>query len=376
MVFEDTSSGHEKRANQVRLIAERQSILAAEFDQTHDLLTSRLDDPPTPSSVGEAPPDEATFRAEGVKAIRDIALARKEAITTLGDIITSEEASGRIAVSAAAKEANGRVVWQSYFGLQIMATVGAIIGAIWIISVSIEEQTSRPVRGRGTVDRHDRKAYGSYVPFLVLAVWMSFVLVWWLAEVVFYKVFDDWNFAASERNGVLRLLPSIQDNATDFIARYLWPTTSRLVEIGITLLIVAAVLLVSAVSWTVVQRPEDVDRRLKPDDVEQKNREYDEFLTRCFERLRVAVFIGGFMLVVCVLQVNARYTWFLTVVPGDEEGQTLHATLAAMASQLGLSYGLIFTSFLAAAYLPAYVVLMDSKSIGCTDCRRIAYGSL
>ena len=91
------------------------------------------------------------------------------------------------------------------------------------------------------------------------------------------------------------LIPPFEDNLSRYAKELLMPGIAGLVKVANILLgWVGIPLLVLAVSSTLLQRPEERNGRTKPLLGEPLARDfYQEFLTRCFERLKVAVYVGS-----------------------------------------------------------------------------------
>ena len=88
---------------------------------------------------------------------------------------------------------------------------------------------------------------------------------------------------------------------------------------------------------------------------------YERFLRRCFQRLNVCIYIGATLMVVCVVHLNAQYSWVSALLDPsatDEPWKTaLPAAISGFADEISFQYGLAFSTVLVALFLPSWVIL-------------------
>jgi hypothetical protein len=242
-------------------------------------------------------------------------------------------------------------------GLQIIITVGAIAAACWIIVTSVEEQSSTPVPGGA-----QRESYMSPLAKSSVLAIAVIVLCYFLLSFLSSIAFGEYIVSPP----LFPLIPAVRDNFSNYIGQFLVPGVDNLIGFSNILLTAGGIILVVAVSSTLLQHPTDKQARTNPANDPQN--EYPDFLTRCFERLTVAVYIGAITLVVCVAQLNARYAWPASLIPvaddTDPLGQ-LSKMIGELSGQLGLEYGLAFTVVLVAMYLPTLESCCDRSRRWC-----------
>jgi hypothetical protein len=256
-------------------------------------------------------------------------------------------------LAAVSREAKARITWIGAICLQIVITFAAIAGSIWIISTSVEEQSAMPAP--------QQQAPESYLIYLLIFVLVAIIALLLISLIV------DFSYELLINNSLLPppfwpLFPAIEDNLSRYVKELLMPGVAGLVKVANNLFSwVGIPLLVLAVSSTLLQRPEERDSRKRRLPARPHARDfYQEFLTRCFERLKVALYVGAIMLVVYVTQLNAWYAWPVSLLSPAADTEPLGRfgkAIADLSSQLGLEYGLVFTVLLAAIYLPALVIL-------------------
>jgi hypothetical protein len=173
-----------------------------------------------------------------------------------------------------------------------------------------------------------------------------------------------------------------QDAITTFIfgasptpAGHLLPNAQPMLERANWLILFAILALACAVSATLYQRPFQVlqlDTPRDPAEVAAALRDpkepkptpqkpYDRVLVRCFQRLNLCVYIGATLLVICVINISARYSWiasFLDPAEADEPWKSaLPNAINGLAEELALQYGLGFTTLLLGLLIPTWVIL-------------------
>ena len=282
-------------------------------------------------------------------------MAYTDLTASLKNIISLEEQNRWATLIASSREAKSRVIWTGAIGLQIVITVAAIAGAIWVIVTSVEEQSAA---------RSPGAAVGVSAPPSHLRQLGKFAIVMTVATVIAYVVFEFFYGLAFSEYVVAPpkwpIIPSFNDNFSKYINEYIMPGVSGLIGVANILLGIGGIILIVAVSATLLQRPTDKTDRTKPPPAAGTNDVYQEFLTRCFERLKITVYIGAILLIVCVAQINAWYAWPASLIPFAAETEPLGQLSKALnetSGQLSLEYGLAFTLVLIAMYLPALVIL-------------------
>jgi hypothetical protein len=267
--------------------------------------------------------------------------------TSLKALAPLEEQARWGKATAASREAKARVTWTGAIGLQIVMTVVAIAGALWIIGTSVEEQSAIPSPGVAAP-----KNWLICLSIFAGAGAVGAIFVYGIFQFLYELVISRYLIPPS----IWPIIPPFKDNISKYISEFLMPGADRLIWFANLLLSIGGVALLVGVSSTLLQRPDDKANRIDAPPDAGSSDPYQEFLTRCFERLRVAIYLG----VVCVAQVSSWYAWPVSLIPmaADTEplGQ-LNKVINELAGQLGLEYGLAFTVVLIAIYVPAMVIL-------------------
>lgn len=249
------------------------------------------------------------------------------------------------------KEAKARLLWLSSFGTKLAVCIAAIFGLLWVLAAEVEDYWfDKDWRLQGWAVT----GLSALVACTVLSVAAIYLAVFaGLQRFVFSglrgpPLFGGWFHAFS-------------DTVLDF-SETLMPAGHRLVAFSDTLVTGVTLALGLAVTMTLFQHPTQALRRTS----EQRDPPYEEFLIRCFQRLMVCIYTGAALLVVCIGEIGARYSWPAALIgqPGvavsadlDQAYKQLVDSFGQLAAQFQLGYGLLFTLFLAALFFPAWTIL-------------------
>jgi hypothetical protein len=241
-------------------------------------------------------------------------------------------------IKAAGSELKARLAWIISYASQLLATFAAIVITFWIIAVAIEDQVN-PVGCGGSAVQWLRQA--------VLWFCLAAIAVAIVAAFIEYSIIHGLFRGSVKHVPVHAIFTSPQDNLQWFLEERLMPGIRRLLRPAGYALNLAVIGLIAATSMTLLQAPDMPARRRTGNDLP-----YEQYLTRCFQRLTLAIYIGAVLLALSVVQVGARHSWPLSLISGDP-----NKLLQDAVGQLGLLYGTIFSLFLVALYGPAVVIL-------------------
>jgi hypothetical protein len=237
----------------------------------------------------------------------------------------------------AATELKARLAWMISYGIQLLVSIFAIGATLWIITVGIGDNTFA-IGYQGISS--SRLRYSVFVfGFVTIAVWI-------ILYFAFYGLVHGL-FRGHLRHAPLGSLFVGQDNLLFFVEERLLPGIRRLLRLSNRGLDLAVIGLIAAVSVTLLELPNMRERRDLGNDVP-----YEQYLTRCFQRLTLAIYVGAVLLAVSVAQVDARHFWPLSLAPDSSS-----TALKGAASELSFMYGTFFTLFLVALYSPAVIIL-------------------
>lgn len=241
-------------------------------------------------------------------------------------------------VGASASELKPRITWIISYAGQLLASFGAILTAFWIVVAAIDDQVT-PVGYDAPRLRWLRLASMIFC--------MTAIVVGVVIAIVEYLLVDGLFRGQVRHVPVHAMLEAPENNLQWLIEIWLLPGIQRLTHPANYALGLAVIGLIAATSITLLQLPNMPQRRKAGNDLP-----YEQYLTRCFQRLTLAIYAGAILLAVSVTQVAARNAWPLSLLSGATD-----KTLTDAANQLSLLFGTLFTLFLAALYGPALIVL-------------------
>jgi hypothetical protein len=291
----------------------------------------------------------------------------------------SGEAAARSQTRAQAaifREARARLRWIASYTAVVVFAIGTIFAGIWVTFSSLDDHLF-PVETSLGEQRRSRVFAGLC---LLIAASVAFI---WKAWFVIYDESRARLFAGlpPESPIDIRLL-RFQDAITTFIfgasptpGGHFLRDAQPMLEHANWLILFAILALACAVSATLYQRPFQIlplDAPRDPAEVAVALRDekdpkptpqkpYDRVLVRCFQRLNICIYIGATLLVICVINISARYSWIASLLdpaePDEPWKSTLPNAINGLAEELALQYGLGFTTLLLGLLMPTWVIL-------------------
>jgi hypothetical protein len=251
------------------------------------------------------------------------------------------------------KEAKARLLWLCGFGVKLSVCILVIFGLLWVFVVEVEDFW---------FDQRGRLQGGWSLIGLPILIGLTFVCAVGTYLATFY-ILREFMFAGLRSPQIVgSWFHAFDDAVLDYVANRLVPAGHQLIDFSDWLVTAATIVIGLSVTMTLYQHPTQSHRRATKDD----DPSYEEFLTRCFQRLMVCIYAGATLLVVSVGEIGARYSWPAALI--GEAGSASSADLdpayksmgdsfSQLASQFQLGYGLLFTLFLAALFFPAWTIL-------------------
>jgi len=199
------------------------------------------------------------------------------AVKNLEDLASAKENERWLALTAASKDAKARIVWIGAVVVQFLASIGTIIGGLWVVYVSLEEQTSIApaffsVQKRNRI-RGQRDSRCCWLLVFLVAAGICEVVLYCLMNEIGNRLFngkvatlDDWP-----------LVPPVSDNMFNIVKQYLMPGVEKLQGLADTFLGIANAVVVLSVALTLCQRDDDLDCRTDP--TKDPDKLYQHFLT-------------------------------------------------------------------------------------------------
>jgi hypothetical protein len=250
------------------------------------------------------------------------------------------------------KEAKAHLVWLASFVSKVIVCVAAIVGLAWIIVVQLEDfcfdqnwaYQGWSVLGLGA---------------LLASSFLCTVVAFFVTQV---------GLQLTMLPGLTLFIPTAtgfygpDDTVLTYVHSTLLPASSHLIEFSEKLNALAVLMLSVAVTLTLFQHPTQAQRRVTM----ERDEPYEAFLTRCFQRLTVCIYLGALVLVVYVVELAARFAWpgaLISPPPGAQSADLnqLYKDLAdafnQLSSQIEVGYGLAFSLILAALFFPAWTIL-------------------
>ena len=274
----------------------------------------------------------------------------------------SEATQLSLAHAAIFREARARLHWVGSYGAVIAFSIGTILGAGWIWGMAIDDHLNPSGK---TVRRPRLKAVVGLLLLLAVSVIVIF-LVWTLGFIFLkYTVFRGMGLPGPFDLNLLRF----DDATTTFIfgaashvGGVFFPGGIDLVSGASLLVTLAVAALGAAVGATLYQTPWQVAAwQASLATPTTDTRPYERFLTRCFQRLNVCIYVGATLMVVCVVHLNAQYSWVAALLDPSASTEpwktALPTAIANLADEFAFQYGLAFTTVLTGLFLPSWVIL-------------------
>jgi hypothetical protein len=308
---------------------------------------------------------------EGAKAAFDAAEADL-------DKATDEAAARRQTLGQAAifREARARLRWIASYAAVVVFAIGTIFAGIWITFSSLDDHLFPEETSLGEQRRVG--VFAGLCLLIVASVWF----LWWTWIAIYdasrTRLFADLPPASPFDIRLLRF----QDAISTFIfgdgqgaGGVLLPVAQPMLEHANWLILFAIVALACAVSATLYQRPFQIVSLGRPRDPAEvavalkdpkdpkpmPQQPYDRVLVRCFQRLNTCIYIGATLLVICVINISARYSWIAALLDPTETDEPWKSALPnainGLAEELALQYGLGFTTLLLGLLVPTWVIL-------------------
>ncbi len=322
--------------------------------------------------LGGADPDAKTEIATAVARQSEAATEAAERHRIHGQRLSAGKLASQ-AHAALLREARARLRWIGSFGAVVTFSLGTIIAAGWIWAMAIDDHLF-PETATETRKRARQKGVAGLLMLLAVSI-VLLVLTWTLGfELLKVTVFSgmglpgpfDLNLLTFDDAVTTFIFGKIAQAGGDF-----FPGGLALVT-GASLLVTIAVAgLGAAVGATLYQTPwqfqawqqyvEACEPTPKAPTEIHASQPYERFLRRCFQRLNVCIYIGATLMVVCVVHLNAQYSWIgalLDPSATDEPWKTaLPTAITGFADELSFQYGLAFSTVLVALFLPSWVIL-------------------
>jgi hypothetical protein len=289
------------------------------------------------------------------------------------------DAAARIQARAQAaifREARARLRWIASYAAVVVFAIGGIFAGLWITFASLDDHLFPEDRALGEKRWH--RVFAGLC-LLTIASGGYFIEAW----AAIYQESRTRLFAGLPPDSPfdIRLL-RFQDAMTSFIfgdghtgAGHFLPVAQPMLERANWLILLAILALACAVSATLYQRPFQVVPLDKPRDPAEVSialkdatdpkptpqKPYDRVLVRCFQRLNICIYIGATLLVICVINISARYGWIVSLLDpteGEDAWKTaLPNAINGLAEELALQYGLGFTTLLLGLLIPTWIIL-------------------
>ena len=324
-------------------------------------------------AVAKAKADEKVLAINAEASTSAIEAAEKQYTTS----VASQKAAEEGAVNAAVlREARARLFWVGTFGLTLVTAVGTIIGALWVLAVAADDH----LRPEGASDRASR-GLGNLLALMAIST-VCMIGIWVITNEVI-----QWTIFRGVRQFPIFSMHSLlifDDSITQYMfggydsktgpGRFL-PGGLSLIEAGSAAIVVAVIVLGAAVAATLYQQPEQAITRRAGNATNQVLRlrvtpdvsssddvlAYNRFLSRCFERLNVCIYMGATLLVLCVVHVSAQYSWVAALFDPAAQSEPFKTLLPTafqtLAGEFAFEYGIIFTALLTSLFLPTWLVL-------------------
>jgi hypothetical protein len=271
------------------------------------------------------------------------------------------------------REARARLRWIGSYGAVVAFALGTIIAAFWLWSMAIEDHLFPE-----TATETRRRARQKGVAGLLLLLGVSLVVLF-LTWTIGFNLLRATVFRDMGLPGPFDLnLLTFDDAITTFIFGQVTHTGGDFFADGLPLVSGASLLVTiavaglgAAVGATLYQTPWQVQAWQQyvaaseptpkaPTEV-HASQPYERFLRRCFQRLNVCIYIGATLMVVCVVHLNAQYSWISALLDPsatEEPWKTaLPAAITGFSDELSFQYGLAFSTVLVALFLPSWVIL-------------------
>ena len=345
------------------------------------------DDASAAKAVADAAVAEARARADALggadpeaKAAISAAVARQsQAATEAAERHRTHGqrlSAGKLASQAHAalfREARARLRWIGSLGAVVAFSLGTIIAAGWVWGMAIDDHLF-PETATETRRRARQKGVAGLLMLLVVSI-VLLVLTWTLGfDALRATVFRgmglpgpfDLNLLTFDDAVTIFIFGQVARAGGDF-----FPGGLALVTGASLLVSVAVAGLGAAVGATLYQTPwqfqawqqyvADSEPTPKAPTEIHASQPYERFLRRCFQRLNVCIYIGATLMVVCVVHLNAQYSWvgaLLDPNATDEPWKTaLPNAITGFADEISFQYGLAFSTVLVALFLPSWVIL-------------------
>ncbi|NKB22045.1 MAG: hypothetical protein GKS01_16275 [Alphaproteobacteria bacterium] len=283
--------------------------------------------------------EKLTGIAPHLKAISELEkeiAAQSKKIQLLEKNIKPKAQPSKLKLSlVSAREATARAHWVIAYTMQMLISFMVVVGAVWAVTVSMEDQ-------------EDDKWISSFIlAGFLFGVWAVGRVLESPAEAVFAT-------EITVANGSLKTwIPMFANPFSAYVETVLEKDFLKLISRADTFLTVALFGLAAAVASSLFLR--DTWEQGKSSVIDEQ-----QYLTRCFERLRLTVYMAAALLTTGVFYQDALLKWPISLLkkPGVTEAKnSIQPLLNGYVDELVFGYAVFFSIFLATILLVAGFIL-------------------
>jgi len=329
---------------------------------------------PPPKALAPQTPEQ---RALAQRTAEDAQAAFDAGRADLDKASDGQAASRQTRAQAAIfREARARLRWIASYAAVVVFAIGTIFASLWITFASLDDHLFPEETSLG---EQRRSCILAGLCLLIVGSGVFLCKIWFaIYDESRVKLFAGLPPASATDIRLLRFQDAISTfifGATPSPSGHLLPAAQPMLEHANWLIVLAIFGLACAVSATLYQRPFQIlplDNPLDSADLAIANRDpkdpkpapqkpYDRVLVRCFQRLNICIYIGATLLVICVVNISARYSWIASLLDPAEADEPWKSALPnainGLAEELALQYGLGFTTLLLGLLVPTWVIL-------------------